>query len=104
MAFGLECRQLLTTHIGTAARHHDGRVPAQDARRTAKRVEPSKFLLELLVWGLCHGRNARLGEPAARRRAEVARAVGARGPDCTKRALRPAGLHVRRLPLSKILL
>ena len=63
MAFGFERRQLLAPHIGTPARHHDGRVPAQDARRAAKRVEPSKFLLELLVWSLCHGRNARWASP-----------------------------------------
>ena len=49
MAFGLERRELLATHVGTAARHHDGRIPAQDARRAAERVEPAEFLLELLV-------------------------------------------------------
>ena len=101
MAFGLERRQLLTAHIGAAARHHDGRIPAQDARRAAKCVEPTNFLLELLVWSLCHGRNARLGEPAARRRAEAARAVGARASGLYQAGPTAGRTPVGRLGLSK---
>ena len=51
MVFGLERRQLLAAHVGAAARHHHGGVPAQDAPRATEGVQPSEFLLELLVRG-----------------------------------------------------
>ncbi len=49
VAFGLECRQLFAAHIRAGARHGDGRVPAQQRQRAAKRMQPAEFLLELLV-------------------------------------------------------
>ena len=57
VAFGLERGQLLAAHVGAAARHHHGRIPAQQARRAAEGVQAAEFLLELLVGSLCHGRS-----------------------------------------------
>jgi hypothetical protein len=70
VALGVERRELLAANVGAATRHHDGGIPAQDARRAAECMEPAEFLLELLVWSLCHGRT--------------------RPGDCSKRAARPA--------------
>ena len=67
MAFGVERRELLAAHVGAAARHHHGRVPAQQARRAAEGMQPAELLLQLLIRGRRHDRDHRSGPNAARR-------------------------------------
>ena len=54
MALGLEGGELLAAHVGAAARHHDRRIPAQQARRAAEGVQAVQLLFELLVRGDGH--------------------------------------------------
>ena len=49
MALRLERGELLAPQLGATTRHHHGGIPAQDARSTAKSVQPAKLLLELLI-------------------------------------------------------
>jgi hypothetical protein len=49
VSFGFQRRQLFATQVGTAARHHHGRIPTQNARGAPKGMQATKFLLELLV-------------------------------------------------------
>ena len=46
---GLQRRQLLAAHIGTAARHHHRGIPAQQRQRAAKCVQAAKLLFQLFV-------------------------------------------------------
>ena len=46
---GLERGELLTAHLGAAARHHHGGVPAQQRQRAAEGVQAPEFLFQLLV-------------------------------------------------------
>ena len=57
VAFGVERGELFAPDVGAAARHHDGGIPAQQARRALEGVEAAEFLLELLVRTLCHDRS-----------------------------------------------
>jgi len=45
----LQRSELLAAHVGAAARHHHGGIPAQQRQGAAKGVEPSELLLELFV-------------------------------------------------------
>ena len=54
MVFGLQCRQLLTAHIGAAPGHHHSRVPSQQRQRTMESVQPPPLLLQLRVRGGGH--------------------------------------------------
>ncbi len=48
---GFEGSELFSANIRASARHHHRRVPTQERQSSAKRVQASKFLLELLVRG-----------------------------------------------------
>ena len=55
VVLGFERGELLTAHVGTAARHHDGRIPAQQRESASKRVQSPEFLFELLIGWQAHG-------------------------------------------------
>jgi hypothetical protein len=44
VVFGLERSELLAAHFRTAARHHDGGIPAQQRERATKGMQASPFL------------------------------------------------------------
>ncbi len=50
VVLGLERGQLFAAHVGAAARHHHGGVPAQQRQGAAEGVEALELLFELLVW------------------------------------------------------
>ena len=54
MVLGLDGSQLLAAHVGAAARHHDGGIPAQQRQRTTEGVQPLPLLFELFVGGGGH--------------------------------------------------
>ena len=55
VVLGLERGELLAANVGTAPRHHDRRIPAQQRQRATEGVEALELLLELLVRGGGHG-------------------------------------------------
>jgi hypothetical protein len=62
MTLGFQRGQLLAPQIGTAAGHHHGGIPSQNAGGTAEGVKPSKLLFELVVRRKGHERSQTLGE------------------------------------------
>ena len=49
VVLGFERRELFTSNVGAAARHHDGGIPPQKRKRSAEGVKTFELLFELLV-------------------------------------------------------
>jgi len=46
---GLERRELFTSDVCAATRHHDRRIPSQERKRSAEGMKTFELLFELLI-------------------------------------------------------
>jgi len=49
MVLGLESRELFTSNVGAATRHHYRGIPSQQRESAAEGVKPFELLFELLI-------------------------------------------------------
>ncbi len=50
VVLGLERRELFTSDVCTATRHHDRGIPTQERKRSPEGMKAFELLFELLIW------------------------------------------------------